>query len=95
MIPVIGEYSAELGLYSKRLQSLDVKWVSLDKLCKRIEYWRPKFHVNVVWPNSASSTARDILLKCDVVTDYQEINRFSLFEPRKDELVLTRLEYKL
>lgn len=94
MIPVNGEYSAELGLFSERVFSLDVKWAPAYHYCRRIEHWKPRFHVNIVWPGSASRTERKAIENCEVVADTDEIKRYSLFKPREDELVLSRIRYK-
>ncbi|MFV2005280.1 MAG: glycosyltransferase family 39 protein, partial [Gammaproteobacteria bacterium] len=94
VVPVIGEYSAQLGLFSNRVLSLDAKWVPFATLCQRLDYWRPKFHVNVVWPKSHSTYVRFKLLKCDIVKRIKEKARYPVFADWQDELVLTRIYYK-
>lgn len=94
MIPVIGEYSAELALFSDRMLSLDAKWVSFKKLCERVTYWKPQYHVNIVWPGSGSSKVRDLIAQCDIVEKIKEIERYKVFDLWNDEIVLTRISYK-
>jgi 4-amino-4-deoxy-L-arabinose transferase-like glycosyltransferase len=94
IIPVIGEYSAQLGLFSDRIMSLDAKWVSKQTLCERLNYWRPQFHVNVVWPNSTSTLERYKLRECGNVRYIREQARYPVFPDWKDEIVLTRIYYK-
>jgi len=94
MIPVIGEYSAELALFSDRVFSLDARWVSFRALCERVNYWKPQFHVNVVWPGSVSTRERDLIARCDVVESVEEMKRYKVFDLWKDEIVLTKIRYK-
>jgi hypothetical protein len=95
IIPVIGEFSAQLALYSKRILSLDAKWGSVPPMpfCKRLDYWRPKYHVNVIWPNSRSSRMIQEFYKCQIVNNMQEMERYSVFSPWNDEIVLTKIHY--
>ncbi len=93
VIPVIGEYSAELALFSMRMHSLDAKWISMAGLCERLDYWKPPYHVNVVWPGSASARERDKIVQCDGVSEYKELARYNVFAPWKDEIVLSQLIY--
>jgi 4-amino-4-deoxy-L-arabinose transferase-like glycosyltransferase len=94
MIPVNGEYSAQLGLFSDRIFSLDVKWSPAYPYCHRIEFWKPRYHINIVWPGSASRGEIDLVEDCEIVADTSEIERFSLFDPRGDVLVLSRIHYE-
>jgi hypothetical protein len=94
IVPVIGEYSAQLGLFSDRIMSLDAKWVPYKTLCERLNYWRPQFHVNVVWPESTSTYESFKLRKCDIVKRTKVKARYSVFPEWKDEIVLTRIYYK-
>ncbi len=93
MVPIIGEYSAQLALYGDTLMSLDAKWGSGKAMCERVAHWRPAYHVNVVWPDSSSRRERDYIAQCDVVSGYQEISRYPIFKPWHDEIVLSRLLY--
>ncbi len=93
MIPIIGEYSAQLALYDDKLMSLDAKWGSGQEMCKRVDYWRPKYHVNVIWPRSKSTRERDYIAQCKVVKGYEEISRHPIFKQWQDEIVLSRLIY--
>lgn len=94
IVPIIGEYSAQAALFSPRMMSLDAKWVSQKALCERIDYWKPKYHVNVVWPKSGSRRERDLIAKCPSIAGYEEIKRYASFLEWKDEIVFTRLHYK-
>lgn len=91
MIPVIGEYAAQLGLYGERIFSLDAKWTPSYSLCERVMLWKPRFHVNVVWPKSRSHRETDWIAECPKVEKTQEIARFPIF--MDDELVLSRIDY--
>lgn len=95
IVPVIGEYAAQLGLFGRRIISLDAKWHPAYELCDRVAHWRPRFHVNVVWPGSVSQGEADLVSRCSQVAGVEEIERFSVFRPRQDELVLSRIYYKL
>ena len=95
MVPVIGEYAAQLGLFSRRIFSLDAKWHPDYKLCDRVTRWRPRYHVNVVWPGSASQREKNLISQCSQVVGTKEIERFSVFRRRRDELVLSRIYYRL
>ena len=94
IIPVIGEYSAQLGLFNERIMSLDVKWVDHEILCERLNYWRPQYHVNVVWHRSSSRDERYVIRKCGIVKGIREKARYPVFDEWKDEIVLTRIFYK-
>ena len=94
IVPVIGEYSAQLGLFSDRVMSLDAKWVPHETLCERLNYWRAQDHVNVVWQWSSSRDEILKIAKCGIVKDIQEKSRYSVFPEWKDEIVLTRIVYK-
>lgn len=94
VIPVIGEYSAQLGLFSPRVIGLDAKWAPVYPLCERVAYWKPRFHVNVVWPGSPSQRETDWIRQCHGIDDIEEIARFVIFEPRNDELVVNAIEYR-
>jgi len=94
MIPVIGEYAAELGLFSDRIFSLDVKWAPSYPSCRRLEVWKPRFHVNIVWPGSPSQGETDIIENCRITADTIKVKSFSLFKQRGDRLVLSRIEYE-
>ncbi len=94
IVPVIGEYSAQLGLFNERIMSLDAKWVDHDTLCERLEYWRPQYHVNVVWPRSSSTYERFKIRKCANVRGIREQARYPVFDEWKDQIVLTRIYYK-
>ena len=91
---MIGEYSAQLGLFSNRIMSLDAKWVPTSTLCERLNYWRPQYHVNVVWQWSSSQDERHKFKECDFVKGIQEKARYPVFPEWKDEIVLTRIYYK-
>lgn len=94
MVPVIGEYSAQLGLFSERVFSLDAKWSPSYPLCARVAHWTPRFHVNIVWPGSISQRELETLAECGEVERTEEIARFMVFEPPRDEMVLSRIYYK-
>ena len=93
MIPVFGEYSAQLGLYSDRIISIDAKWVNQTELCERVRYWKPRYHTNVVWPRSASLKMLSRIAACPVVTDTREVKRYRTFGELNDYLVLNRIDY--
>lgn len=94
MIAVNGEYAAQLGLYSDRIFSLDVKWAPSYHYCRRIEFWKPRFHVNIIWPGSVSRQERKAVEECEIVDDTSVLQRFTLFQRRMDELVLSRIHYE-
>lgn len=94
MVPVIGEYSAQLGLFSERVFSLDAKWSPGYALCERVVHWTPRFHVNIVWPGSVSQRELSLIAGCRQVDRTEEIARFTVFTPSGDELVLSRIHYK-
>jgi len=94
LIPVIGEYSAQLGLYSKRITSIDAKWVSQTQLCQRLEHWKPPYHVNVVWNKSSSSAMLESILACPNVSMVDQPVLFTTFSGKKDYIALTRLSYE-
>jgi 4-amino-4-deoxy-L-arabinose transferase-like glycosyltransferase len=93
IVPVIGEYSAQLGLFSDRIMSLDAKWVSQATLCDRLNYWRPQFHVNVVWPKSMSKNERYKIKKCAIVSHTRVMANYPVFAEWQDEIVLSRIVY--
>lgn len=94
MVPVIGEYSAQLGLFSDRVFSLDAKWSPSYPLCQRVSHWTPRFHVNIVWPGSVSQNELGTIARCPQVDGTEEIARFTVFEASGDEMVLSRIHYK-
>lgn len=94
MVPVIGEYSAQLGLFSERVFSLDAKWSPDYALCERVAHWTPGFHVNIVWPGSLSQDELAPIAGCRQVERTEEIARFTVFGPSGDELVLSRIHYR-
>lgn len=95
IIPVMGEFSAQLALYSDRMLSLDAKWGSLPNIpfCQRIKYWRPSFHVNIVRGHSRALRRLDAYKKCNIVSHIQEVKRYLLYPPR-EEILLTRIYYR-
>jgi hypothetical protein len=94
MIPVLGEYSAQLGLFSERVFSLDAKWSPDYALCERVAHWTPAYHVNIVWPGSVSRTELETVAGCRQVAKTEEIARFGIRPPSRDELVLSRVHYR-
>lgn len=93
MIPVIGEFSAQLGLYSKRIISIDAKWVSKAGLCERLNYWKPPYHVNVIWKKSFS---RQMIKQIDACPSIQVKTKpvlYPAFSGKKDYIALTRISY--
>jgi 4-amino-4-deoxy-L-arabinose transferase-like glycosyltransferase len=93
IVPVIGEYSAQLGLFSDRIMSLDAKWVPHETLCERLNYWRPQFHVNVIWPKSMSKNERFKIKKCAIVNYTRVLAKYPFFAEWQDEVVLSRIIY--
>lgn len=93
MVPVIGEYASQLGLFSPRIFPLDAKWAPEYSLCERVHYWQPRFHVNIVWPGSRSQQETQWIADCSEVDTVKEVARYPVFEPRNDELVLSRIAY--
>lgn len=96
VIPVMGEYSAQLALFSDRMLSLDAKWNALPNIpfCQRLEHWRPKFHVSIDGRNHRSDRRIKAYQKCDLVSHVREVKRYSLLKPKDDEFVLTRIYYR-
>ena len=94
LVPVIGEMAAFVALFSSRIHSLDAKWVAPDySLCDRIGRWRPRFHVNLVWPGSETHHELAMVTACEPVTGATEIERIVTFRPWHDEAVLSELHY--
>lgn len=94
LVPVIGEYASQLGLYDRRILPLDGRWSTREALCARLVYWKPIYHVNIVWPNSRSSKELSWIAMCPQVIGYEEIRRHPTFlKFTKDEIVLSRLIY--
>ena len=97
VIPVMGEYSAQLGLFSDRILSLDAFWDSLPNIpfCQRLEHWQPKFHVNIMLPGGNKYT-RIIKAynKCEVVSHIREVKRYTLPKPEDNLITLTRIYYR-
>ncbi len=92
VIPVIGQYSAQLALYSDRMVSLEVKWISREGLCQRLEYWRPAFFVNFVFPQRIISEG-DRLAKCTILADFIELAKYNVNEIWNDKVILYQLVY--
>ena len=92
LIPVIGEYSAQLGLFGDRIISIDAKWISQEELCERVSYWKPRYHVNVVWPKSGTRKYLKRIVKCPGVKNRKRIKRYHTF--LEDYLILTRINYE-
>ena len=91
-IPVIGQYSAQLALYSERMVSLEVRWIPVAGLCQRLEYWRPDFFINIVYPRRPVSEG-DRLAKCEILDHFVELARFNVNELWNDELILYQIVY--
>ncbi|MFC1665912.1 hypothetical protein ACFL17_09880 [Pseudomonadota bacterium] len=96
IIPVMGEYSAQLALFSDRMLSLDAKWNPLPYLgfCQRLNHWRPKFHVHIVRPRSRSSRMPTWYKTCKFITHLEDVKRYWLHKKTKDEFVLMRIHYR-
>ncbi len=94
MIPVIGEFSAQLGLYSKRIISIDAKWVPQAVLCERLNYWKPPYHVNVVWGRSFSRKMINHIHACPFVQIKSKPVLYPSFSGKKDYIALTRIWYE-
>jgi len=94
-IPVIGEYSAQLGLYSERILPLDAKWIDQQALCRRLLYWKPRYHVNVIWQGSKSTQEIERITACPGITGGKRLLRYRIFKEHwyGDYIVLTQLEY--
>ena len=92
VISVIGQYSSQLALYSDRMVSLEVRWITLEGLCQRVDYWRPEYFLNFVFP-LRNSQERDFLAQCENLAGFEEMARFKVNEMWKDELILYRLIY--
>lgn len=93
LIPVVGEYSAQLGLFSERIISIDAKWVPKTELCARLNYWKPPYHVNVVWHNSATRKMIEKIARCPSVRVEAPVYHRSL--PLKNDFIaLSRLYYE-
>ncbi len=93
LIPVIGEFSAQLGLYSPRIISIDAKWISQKVLCERLDYWRPLYHVNLVWDNSWSRRMLGRIAACPSVSIQGQKMTYKTLPLKNDYVVLTRLAY--
>lgn len=93
LIPVVGEFSAQLGLFSERIISIDAKWVSRAQLCARLNYWKPPYHVNVVWNNSSTRKMVEKIATCPSIQVGVPVYHRSL--PLKNDFIaLTRLHYE-
>ena len=92
VVPVIGQYSAQLALYSDTMVSLEVKWISIPGLCQRLEYWRPEFFVNFDYPQRVISEG-DRLAKCEILEDFEHLAIFNVNEMWNDEVILYKLVY--
>ncbi len=92
-IPVIGEFSAQLGLYSKRIISIDAKWVPKAVLCERLNYWKPPYHVNVIWNKSYSRRMIKRIDACPSVQIKTKPVLYPAFSGKKDYIALTRISY--
>lgn len=92
VISVIGQYSAQLALYSDRMVSLEVKWIPIEGLCQRLEYWRPEFFVNFLFPGRIISEG-DRLAYCNILDGFVELARFNINEIWNDEVILYKLVY--
>jgi len=93
MVPVIGNYAAQLGLFSDRVFSLDARWALEYPLCQRVSHWKPRYHVNVQWPGSTASHELDPISGCRSVAGVEVVERYLVLPFRADELVLSRIEY--
>jgi len=93
MIPVIGEYSAQLGLFSPRVFGLDFKWSPNYPICERLAHWQPRFHINVDWPARDAVDTKQWVEACGNIEAIEEIARYPFFRRRNDELVLSRIIY--
>lgn len=91
-IAVIGQYSAQLALYSDKMVSLEVKWIPIAGLCQRLEYWRPEFFVNFIFPQRVISEG-DRLSRCDILQDFEELAKFNVNEIWNDDVILYKLVY--
>ncbi len=94
MIPVIGEFSAQLGLYSKRIISIDAKWVPQSDLCERLNYWKPPYHVNVIWKRSISRKMVNQIDACPSVQIKAKPVLYPSFSGKKDYIALSRVSYE-
>ena len=94
LIPVIGEFSAQLGLYSKRVISIDAKWVPKTALCERLNYWKPPYHVNVIWGRSNSRKMIKRIDACPSVQIKTKPVLYPAFSGKKDYIALTRISYE-
>lgn len=94
LIPVIGEFSAQLGLYSKRVISIDARWVSETALCERLNYWKPPYHVNVIWNRSFSRKMIKRIDTCPSVQIKTKPVLYPAFSGKKDYIALTRILYE-
>ena len=92
IIPVIGQYSAQLALYSEQMVSLEVKWLPTDGLCQRLDYWRPDYFVNFLFPQRVISEG-DQLAKCESLKGFVELARYKVNKVWNDELILYQLVY--
>lgn len=93
LIAVVGEYSAQLGLFSERIVSIDAKWVSKTELCARLDYWKPPYHINVVWHNSSTRKMIKIIETCPSIRVEKPVYYRSL--PLKNDFIaLSRLHYE-
>lgn len=96
ILPVMGEYFAQLALFSDRMVSLDAYWDTLPytDFCGRLEHWRPGFHVNIVLPGgSRDSRIANAYAKCDSVSCIEELRRYPLPKPEDNVILLRRVHY--
>ncbi len=94
LIPVIGEFSSQLGLYSERIISIDAKWVPHEVLCERLHYWKPPYHVNIVWNKSFSRKMIKTIDSCPSVQAKSAPVLYPSFSGKKDYIALTPLSYE-
>ena len=94
IIPVIGEYSAQLALFSDNILSLDVKWADKEKLCERVDHWKPKFNVNLVWPGSRMESELWRIRECESIEDIVQVKLERVYGRYSEKLVLNEIVYK-
>ena len=92
VIPVIGQYSAQLALYSEKMVSLEVKWIPIAGLCQRLEYWHPEFFVNFDFPQRVISEG-DRLAKCEILEGFELLTKINVNELWNDDVILYKLVY--
>ena len=94
-VPVIGEYSQVLGLYSRTILGIDTLVQNPGFLCERINYWKPKYHVYLTWTGSWTPRRLEAIVACPEISGYEEISRYKTMPgfSDDDEIVLSRLNY--